>query len=135
MNYIARKPSEHPIPPEPEMVIRDIEIMLKNKTYEWLFIATEDYKIRDKFINKFSKKLKYLTYNKKIYYNTTEKNFLAYNNVIKGNIEYIKIYLLNIIILSKCSDIICAQTSGSIGAFILNKRYRFNKVYSLGYYD
>ena len=134
-DYISRKPSQHPIPPEPEMVIRDIKILLKNKTYEWLFITTEDDKIRDIFINEFGKKLKYLSYYKKIYYNNTENNFLAYNNIIKGNIEYIKLYLLNIIILSKCIGIICAQTSGSIGAFILNNRYRFNKVYSLGYYN
>ena len=43
--------------------------------------------------------------------------------------------ILNIIILSKCIDIICAQTSGSIGAFVLKNGYRFSKVYYLGYYS
>jgi hypothetical protein len=133
-DYISIKPPSHPIPPEPEMVIKDVKALIKNKAYNWIFITTEDDKIREIFKNTFGKKLKFLIYYKKINYNNTEKNFLAYNSIIKGNIEYIKIYLLNIIILSKCNDIICANTSGSIGAFILNNRYRFSKVYDLGYY-
>ena len=134
-DYISLKPFQHPIPPEPEMVIIDMKILIKNNTYEWFFIATEDDKIRDIFIKNFGQKLKFLTYNKKINYNNTEKKVLAYNRIIKGNIEFIKIYLLNIIILSKCIDIICAQTSGSIGAFILKNGFRFSKVYDLGLYN
>lgn len=133
-DYIAKKPQSHPIPPKPEMVISDIITLFKNTTYKWLFITTEDDKIREIFINRFGKKLKFFTYKKKINYNNTEKKYLAYNNIIKGNIEYMKIYLINIIILSQCVDIICAQTSGSIGVFILKNRFRFSKVYSLGYY-
>jgi hypothetical protein len=134
-DYTSLKPATHPIPPGSEIVIRDIETLIKNKTYEWLFITTEDDKIREVFINKFGQKIKYLKYNKKINYNITEKQYLSYNKNIKGNIKYIKIYLLNIIILSKCIDIICAQTSGSIGAFVLKNGYRFSKVYYLGYYS
>ena len=134
-DYISLKPATHPIPPEPEIVIRDIEILIKNETYEWLFITTEDDKIREAFINKFGQKIKYMAYNKKINYNNTEKKYLGYNKNIKGNIKYMKIYLLNIIILSKCIDIICAQTSGSIGAFVLKNGYRQSKVYYLGNYQ
>ena len=45
-----------------------------------------------------------------------------------------KIYLINIILLSKCRDIIVSRTSGSIGAFILTDGFRYNKVYNLGLY-
>lgn len=45
-----------------------------------------------------------------------------------------KIYLINIIILSKCLDIISARTSGSIGAFIFSEGFRNIKVYFLGEY-
>ena len=134
-DYVSIKPQSHPIPPEPEMVIRDIKSLIKNKAYEWLFLTTEDDTIREIFINKFGNKMKFWNYNKKINYNKSEKNYLAYNSIIKGNIEYMKIYLLNIIILSKCIDIICAQTSGSMGAFILANSYRSSKVYFLGYYQ
>ncbi len=132
-DYIARKPYFHPIPPKPEMVIKDIKILNRKNKYEWLFITTEDDKIREIFINQFGEKLKYY-YNKKINYNYKTKKFLAYNKNIQGNINFIKIYLLNIIILSKCIDIICAQTSGSTSAFIMKNKYRFSKVYYLGYY-
>jgi hypothetical protein len=93
-DYTALKPATHPIPPEPEIVIRDIEILIKNITYEWIFITTEDDKIREVFINKFGRKIKYLAYNKRINYNITEKQYFAYNENIKGNIGYIKIYLI-----------------------------------------
>lgn len=59
---------------------------------------------------------------------------LCYNENIKGNIEYMKIYLINIIILSKCKDIITPRTSGSIAAFIFSKGFRNTKVYYLGTY-
>ena len=39
------------------------------------------------------------------------------------------------IILSKCIDIISAQTSGAIGVFIFSNGFRYSKVYNLGYYN
>lgn len=45
-----------------------------------------------------------------------------------------KIYLINIIILSKCLDIITSKTAGSLVAFILSKGFRNIKVYDLGCY-
>ena len=41
---------------------------------------------------------------------------------------------LNIVILSKCLDIITSRTSGSAGIFILTKGFRHFKVYDLGLY-
>lgn len=135
-DYIAIKPSKHPIPPEPELVIKDINLIVKNRTYEWYFLTTEDDKIREIFKNEFGEKLKFLVYDKKLNYNYTSKNYLGFNDIIKGNMNFMKIYLINIIILSRCIDILCAQTSGSLAAFILNDRYRYrySKVYFLGNY-
>ena len=133
-DYTAIKPPEHPIPPEPEMVIKDINLIIQNISYEWYFLATEDEKIREKFKTEFGEKLKFLAYDKKLDYNYTAKNFLGFNDVIKGNVDYMKLYLLSIIILSQCLDIFCARTSGSLAAFILNNRYRYTKVYFLGNY-
>ena len=31
-DYVSIKPQSHPIPPEPEMVIRDIKSLIKNNT-------------------------------------------------------------------------------------------------------
>jgi hypothetical protein len=45
-----------------------------------------------------------------------------------------KTYLINIIILSKCIDIITSKTAGAIVAFILTNGFRNKKIYDLGYY-
>ena len=66
--------------------------------------------------------------------NYIKTNFLGYNEEIKGNIEYNKIYLLNIIILSKCLDIISARCSGTVGIFIFSNGFRNSKIYDLGEY-
>ena len=131
---MAKKPFNHPIPPKVEMVIKDVKIMDKRNNYDYIFITTEDDNIREKFINNFNKKIKFFKYNHNINYNYKSKLSLAYNEYVKGNIEYMKIYLINIIIVSKCIDIITARTSGAVGAFIITNGFRNNKIYFLGNY-
>ena len=114
------------------MVIKDIKVFNKKNKYKWIFISTEDDLIREIFIKEFGQKLKFLRFNKKLNY--SNKEVLAYNENIKGNIQFTKIYLLNMIILSKCIDLICSQTSGAIGIFIFKNKFRYTKVYNLGIY-
>ena len=45
-----------------------------------------------------------------------------------------KTYLLTVVILSKCLDIISARTSGAAGVFILSKGFRNSLVYYIGDY-
>ena len=133
-DYISRKPFGHPIPPNSSMVFKDIkELNLKNN-YDWFFISTEDDIIRDIFIKEFGCKLKYFFF-KKINYNYKNKEVLLYNKNLRGNLKYSKIYLINMIILSKCLDILSANTSGAIGVFIISNGFRYSKVYNLGYYS
>ena len=131
--------------------------MDKNNKYNYIFITTEDDEIRNQFILEIGKKLKYLISEKKIQYNYTNSDYLAHNKNVKGNINYMKIYLLNhstniwhiiffyllywfkfrkanVLIISKCLDVICSRTAGSVGAFILSNGFRNTKVYYLGRY-
>ena len=101
---------------------------------KWFFLTTEDDLIREEFIHEFGKKLKYIKSKTKINYDYKRKELLAFNKNIKGNLEYMKVYLINIIILSKCIDIITSKTGGSLVAFILTKAFRNMKVYNLGTY-
>ena len=133
-DYLAKKPINNPIPPKVEMVIKDAKIMDKRNNYDYIFLTTEDDIIRQKFINNFNKKIKFYKYKHNINYNYKTKLKLAYNKSIKGNIEFMKIYLINIIIFSKCIDIITARTSGAAGAFIITNGFRNNKIYFLGEY-
>ena len=133
-DYTTRKPKNHAIPPTTELVIEDINNMDKKYKYDWYFLSTEDEIIKLKLINHFGNKLKYIKNNNNIKYNYTRKELLCKNRNIKGNLNYMKIYLINIIILSKCLDIISARTSGAMGAFILTEGFRNKKIYYLGNY-
>ena len=133
-DYIYRKPKYHPVQPNPEIVIKDTKLFDEKYNYDYIFITTEDDLIREKFIKEFRIKLKFIIANKSIKYSYKEKQFLGFNKNINGNMNYTKVYLINIIILSKCLDIICSRTGGSIGAFIFSKGFRNAKIYFLGRY-
>ena len=82
----------------------------------------------------FGNRLKYLIPEKQVFYNYKVKNFLTFNYIVFGNMNHMKTYLISIIILSNCQDIISARTSGAAGAFILSNGFRNSKVYYLGEY-
>jgi hypothetical protein len=133
-DFITTRPWNHPIPPKIEIVMEDIREMDKKNKYKYYFLSTEDDIIRKKFIKQYRNKLKYLKYKEDLKYNYKNKKLLIDDNKIVGNLEFAKIYLLNIIILSKCIDILAARTNGSMGVFILTEGFRNTKIYNLGNY-
>ena len=102
--------------------------------YDYIFFSTEDDIIRRNITKYFKNKLKELKPKTNIKYNYLKKEPLNLNENINGNIEFNKIYLINIIILSKCLDIITARCSGTSGLFVLSNGFRNIKIYDLGYY-
>jgi hypothetical protein len=133
-DYLSIKPKDHPIPPSSEIVIKDIKLYDNKNKYDMFFLATEDDLIREKFINEFKTKLKYLIPNTKINYNYTTKLHIAFTKNMKGNINNMKSYLINIIIVSKCIDMISSKCYGAVGALALTKGFRYKKIYDLGVY-
>ena len=133
-DYVAARPKNHPIPPSVEMLIHDIKEMDKKYKYDYYFISTEDNIIRNRLIVEFRDKLKYIKSKTNIEYNYKEKNWLYKNKILYKNIDFHRIYVMNIFILSKCIDIITARTGGSIALFMISDGFRNQKVYYLGYY-
>ena len=133
-DFIARKAKHHPIPPNVSVLINDVKEMDDKYKYDYIFFSTEDDKIRDEFTKVFIDKIKQLKPLKSINYNYKKKDFINKNENIQGNIEFHKIYLLNVIILSKCLDLIAARCSASIGVFVLTNGFRNKKVYNFGLY-
>ena len=126
-DYIKKKPAHHPIQPPIEQVISDTKKFDNEYKYDFIFFATEDEEIKNKFLSAFDNKVKLVT----------RKDFIEIKNYISGINEvlnYMKNYFLNIIILSKCLDIITSRTSGASGIFVLTKGFRHSKVYFLGTY-
>ena len=132
--YISRRPKGHSIQPNIERVISDVKIMDEKNKYDFIFFATEDEIIKKRFIPEFGNKLKLLNPNITINYNYNKPYMINLNEKIYGNIEYIKNYVLNIIILSKCLDIITTKCNGAAAIFILTKGFRNSKIYNLGEY-
>ena len=133
-DYISRKPKGHPIPPNITDIIHDVKKMDEKNNYDYIFFSTEDDIIRDKFINNFQTKVKQIKQKFRINYDYKKKDYLNLNKHIKGNVEFNKIYLINIIILSKCLDIVTARCSATAGIFVLTNGFRNTKIYDLGVY-
>ena len=135
-DYISRKPSGHPIPPKVSDFINDVKKMDDKYKYDFIFFSTEDEKIRFNFTQNFKQgKIKQIRHKNSINYDYTKGDYLNSNENIIGNLEFNKIYLLNIIILSKCLDIIAARCSGTVGIFILTEGFRNSFIYDLGVYE
>ena len=129
-DYIREKAKGHYIPQTAEKTIEDVRKMDKKNKYDYFYLATEDNNIRDKFIKELGEKLK-------IYQNTNinyQHGYLGYNKNAQG-INYQKTYLISIIILSKCIDIITSMCGGSVGAYVFSEEgFRESIVYNLGKY-
>ena len=133
-DYISVRPRGHSIQPQIESVISDVKMMDQKYKYDFIFFATEDEMQKKKFVPEFGNKLKLLNPNVTINYDYNNPNMINLNEKIYGNIEYIKNYVLNIIILSKCLDIITTRCNGAAAIFILTNGFRHTKIYNLGEY-
>ena len=131
-DYITIKAKGHAIPPNLNTTINDVKNLDMKNNYDWIFISTEDDIIRERYIKEFEKKIKHLSPKEKVNYDFNKKSVFGNNNGVKGNIEYAKNYVLNIIILSKCLDIVIARCSGAAGAFILTEGFRNVLIYNSG---
>lgn len=79
-------------------LIEDVKNFNNENKYDFIFLTTDDNKIKNKFITEFGEKVKFLDISNK-------DKYLSSNKTSEG-LELQKIYLFNIIILSECIDII-----------------------------
>ena len=127
-DYLSLKLKYHSIQPKVEQVISDTKYMDKIYKYDFIFFSTEDEKIKKIFESQFGKKLKLLNPNIYIEYNETDKYPINSHKKIYGNLGYTKNYLLNIIILANCLDIITSRSNVAAGIFILIMIFHLSKI-------
>ena len=132
-DYITLKKEKTPIPPKAEKMIEDVKKFDSDNKYKFIFLATEDYLIKEKFKNEFGNRLKFLEPPNKIEYNYQGKEYFNSNKNAQG-LEFQKFYFFNIMILSNCIDIISTRTDGEAEAFILAGDFRNKLIYDLGEY-
>lgn len=133
-DYTDSKPSGHPIQPTTEQAIAKTKEVMLQYGYEYVFLATEDKRIYNKFIKTFGKKL--LFSGQKLYEGMDGKKFLSeliptdFSEMWYNNVNYYS----TIYILSKCDGLLAGLTCGSICAYLMSKKYDFTFFWNLGMY-
>ena len=123
------KPKGHNMQPNTTDVIRDTINYVKANNPNWIYLVVEDRDILNKFKKKFGKKLKFgpakiLNY----------KGSGSIGKTVDGKIIDIKKYIISIIILSKCKNVITSLTSGVFVAFMMTEGFKYIKYYDIGEY-
>ena len=95
---------------------------VKNFNNENKYDFNNDNNIKNKYIEEFWKKVKFL--------DISNKNKHLSSNIKSEGLELQKIYLFNIIILSECIDIITVPAYGVAVSFILSEDFRNSLVYN-----
>ncbi|WP_455615430.1 hypothetical protein [Eisenbergiella sp.] len=132
-DYINNRPKNHPIQPDPDAVIlKAIEVM-GDHNCEYIYLATEDEVIYQKFRKVFKDKLK--TTEARRFINTGHTNINDFScerekdKYLKG-----KEYLVNILLLAKCNCLIAGSVGGTYGALLMSDGFDYEYVYDLGVY-
>lgn len=132
-DYLKLHPKNHPIQPEPTVVIEKAEELMKDMKLDRLYLATEDIGIYKLFKEKFSEKM--------FIYSIPDSEYKDgyYIENVKQDTQIRKLngenYLISIKILSSCTSFIGGITSGTILALILSEGYEYVFYWQEGYYD
>ena len=141
-DYTANKPSGHPIQPEIEAVIKHVKEKMKELNCEYVYLATEEESIKDRFEQAFPRKI--LT-NKRKYYDDfyklketggdgTRISWVHHERKNDNKLKSLE-YLSSLYILSNCNALIAGNTGGSRMALYLNdNQYEYWHLFNLGMY-
>ena len=138
-DYLALKPSGHPVQPEIKDVIAYCKKYMEKNKYDAIYLATEERKTRDLFKKEFPGKI---FANKRRYYDDIydkdssisyikDVHFERENDNYWSGLEY----LSSIILLSRCDALVGGNCGGTLGAIFFNdEKYEFTYVFDLGLY-
>lgn len=138
-DYLALKPSGHPVQPQTKEVIEYCKKSMKEYKFDAIYLATEERKIRDLFEEEFPGKI---LENKREYYDDiydedTSIKYIKDVHFERENDNYWLglEYLSSIVLLSHCSALVGGNCGGTLGAIFLNdEKYEFVHVFDLGLY-
>ena len=138
-DYLALKPSGHPVQPSTRKVIEICRKYMDYEGYDAIYLATEERKIRDAFEKAFPDKI---LENKRVYYDDIydQDDSISYIKDVhfeRKNDNYLSglEYLSSIILLSRCTALVGGNCGGTLGALFFNdEKYEFVHVFNLGLY-
>lgn len=132
-DYINAKPYNHPIQPTPEQLMEKIDTVMELSRCDKIYLATEDKGFYERFKEKYGDRL--IAVEARRYETLGKENI----NVVrkaeeKDGYTMGKDYLITILLLSRCHCLVAGNTSGTIGALLLNKSYEYKYIFDLGVY-
>lgn len=134
-DYTESKPSGHPIQPTAEQAVAKAKEVMSQYGYDYIFLATEDKRIYNVFLEAFGDKL--LFSGQRLYEGMDGKKFLSelkvdnYSEKWHNTVDYYS----TIYILSKCDGLLAGLTCGSICAYMMSKGYGYTHFWDLGRYQ
>lgn len=138
-DYITLKPKWHPIQPTVEMVIELAHKKMKEFNLDYIYLATDEKAIEEKFQKEFPGKIliNKRTYYDEQYYNNEDITLIGQVKFNRENDDYYKglEYLSSLYILSKCNALIGGNCGGSCAALYMNNgKYEDWDIFNLGLY-
>ncbi len=133
-DYLDCHPKGHPVQPEPLVLLKKAEEVMRKFDYHYLFLATEDKRIHDVFNKHFGERL--LFNNQKLLSSMSNTKYISQLNDKDGlkSEKDILNYLSSLYILSKCNAFIGGCTAGTIGAYMMSDQYEYEYFWNLGRY-
>lgn len=138
-DYVRLKPTGHPVQPNVEDIMDKCEQMLLEESLEYIYLATDEYKVKEMFDKRFPGKI--LT-NKRRYYDKynedeTLQTIYAVENDRENDEFYRELeYLSSLYLLSKCDSLTGGWCGGTGAAVFMNgNQYKRMEIFDLGFYD
>ncbi len=133
-DYINLRPHGHPVQPTVEMMIEKVESALIDWQCEYIYLATEDYDICEKFKEKFGQKVIFQTADK-LHYDHSGYVSDYMPAATSSKLQQGMTYLVSIGILTRCNAFIAGNTSGTLGVMLLPNQFEHTYIWDLGLYD
>lgn len=136
-DYTKLKPAGHPIQPTTFQAVKKIDEYMLQHPQKKIFLVTEDMNIYTDIKKKYDDNV--YTINGDVYITDYDgKTFLSEDKALKqlgrSSTQRGITYLVKIILLSKCRDLIGGNTSGSWAACVFSKSFNYMYIFDLGKY-
>ncbi len=132
-DYVHARPVNHPIQPTPRQLMEKIEEKMQERNCEKIYLATEDAGIFRKFKERYGDKLIAVEARRHETDGGENINDIRRREE-KDGYTMGKEYLLTILLLARCDCLVAGNTSGTIGALLLNQEYEDKFIFNLGVY-
>lgn len=132
-DYTTLHPCGHPVQPTPEMMIDKVKQSLSDHECDYIYLATEDFEICEKFKSAFGDKLIFFADDKIKYEKAVHASDYLPDST-SAKLQKGLAYLTSIVLLTKCNALVAGRTSGTLGALLLPNHFENVFLWNLGLY-